>query len=203
MRKPFVILALGLTFCFLALVIVLFMKKQLQSEAEKNQNPPPSMFSKSSKMEFILPKKMTPPPPASISTYGRERLVMKERELFLVYDLTAAPALPAGALEVHRANGLVYYHNPNRRENNVVYDKARDRYGLLTGEISVKGSADKIQAMADKYNLEIIYQGKMGELFILKTPSLDFFSTEFAHFTGEEGIQDARPDIQFARLKSQ
>ena len=94
-------------------------------------------------------------------------------------------------------------NNQNRRENNVVYDQATDKYGILTGEISVTGNPEKVQSAAEKYNLEIVYQGKMGEIFILHAPSFDFFATEFAHFQSEDGILDAQPDIKFSHFKHQ
>lgn len=96
--------------------------------------------------------------------------------------------------------GFPVYLEKNEKSLEVVFDKSKMKYGVFTGEISVKGNYSDALTILNSSSFDIVYKNELIQEIIFKVDGIQDVSS-LTSLRSLSGVQ-IRPDIKFSRLTS-
>ncbi len=132
-----------------------------------------------------------------LSGFPKKKLDWVPGNLSLVKGVEASPKKDPLIDPLFKKSGHYFYETSVKRGLEVIYDEAKNAYGVFTGEVLVSGPLPAILDFAKKNNWEVVYQHEILQEVIFKFNNLEEASS-ISSLDNESKIK-WKLDLQFSR----
>jgi hypothetical protein len=133
-----------------------------------------------------------------LDSFRKTEVGFFSEQILLVEGAFASVEQHPGQGMITRVGGFSVYLEKNEKSLEVVFDNSKMKYGVFTGEISVKGNYAEALMILTSSSFDIVYKNELIQEIIFKVDSMQDVSS-LASLRSLSGVQ-IRPDIKFSRL---
>lgn len=138
-------------------------------------------------------------PILTLDSFSKVDIEFFDGKYFLVEGVYASIDPLPGQKEIGKVGGFFIYDQKAESTLPVVFDVRKNKYGVFTGEIIVKGNFSKAMSVINSAPLEVLYKNELTHQVILKAENIQDL-TALESLKGLPNIS-IQLDLKFARAR--